>query len=188
MAAEEEQNQPEAEQQEGSPKEESMETNAANNSGQDQEKLEKEKRQEAKALERKAKMQEKQRKLAAAAALLEGRNADGLVIASHFHPCSVLLGLLKFLSPSRPFVVFSQYKETLIECYTKLKEQGGTINLMLTDTWLRHYQVLPDRTHPLLLMSGGGGYLLSGTTVATDHSKPAEEPPPKKQKVEDSEG
>lgn len=133
-------------------------------------------------------MQEKQRKLAAAAALLEGRNADGLVIASHFHPCSVLLGLLKFLSPSRPFVVFSQYKETLIECYTKLKEQGGTINLMLTDTWLRHYQVLPDRTHPLLLMSGGGGYLLSGTTVATDHSKPAEEPPPKKQKVEDSEG
>lgn len=188
VAAEEEQNQPEAEQQEGSPKEESMETNAANNSGQDQEKLEKEKRQEAKALERKAKMQEKQRKLAAAAALLEGRNADGLVIASHFHPCSVLLGLLKFLSPSRPFVVFSQYKETLIECYTKLKEQGGTINLMLTDTWLRHYQVLPDRTHPLLLMSGGGGYLLSGTTVATDHSKPAEEPPPKKQKVEDSKG
>uniref|UniRef100_A0A3P9PQL6 tRNA (adenine(58)-N(1))-methyltransferase non-catalytic subunit TRM6 n=1 Tax=Poecilia reticulata TaxID=8081 RepID=A0A3P9PQL6_POERE len=145
------------------------------------------------AQERKVKLEEKRRKLAAAAALLEASNADGLVIASHFHPCSVLLGLIKFLSPSRPFVVFSQFKETLIECYTKLKEQGGTVNLMLTDTWLRHYQVLPDRTHPLLLMSGGGGYLLSGTTVATDHSEPAgsppaEEPAPKRQKVKDSEG
>uniref|UniRef100_A0A3Q2PXV8 tRNA (adenine(58)-N(1))-methyltransferase non-catalytic subunit TRM6 n=1 Tax=Fundulus heteroclitus TaxID=8078 RepID=A0A3Q2PXV8_FUNHE len=190
VAAEEEQKQPEAEKQEGSPEEESMEANTGDDVGQDQEKLEIEKRQEAKAQERKVKLEEKRRKLAAAAALLEGRNADGLVIASHFHPCSVLLGLLKFLSPSRPFVVFSQYKETLIECYTKLKEQGGTVNLMLTDTWLRHYQVLPDRTHPLLLMSGGGGYLLSGTTVATDPSKPAgspqaEEPAPKRQKVKD---
>ncbi|KAM4713644.1 tRNA (adenine(58)-N(1))-methyltransferase non-catalytic subunit TRM6 [Anableps anableps] len=192
VAAEEEVNQPEAEQQEGSP-EESMETDTGNDEGQDQEKLEKDKRKEEKAQERKVKLEEKRRKLAAAAALLEARNADGLVIASQFHPCSVLLGLIKFLSPSRPFVVYSQYKETLIECYTKLKEQGGTVNLMLTDTWLRHYQVLPDRTHPLLLMSGGGGYLLSGTTVATDHSKPAgypqaEEPAPKRQKVKDSEG
>ncbi|PWA27797.1 hypothetical protein CCH79_00000173, partial [Gambusia affinis] len=187
-AAEQEQIQPEAEQQEGGPVEERMETNTGGG-GKDREKVEREKRQEAKAQERKVKLEEKRRKLAAAAALLEGRNADGLVIASQYHPCSVLLGLIKFLSPSRPFVVFSQFKETLIECYTKLKEQGGTVNLMLTDTWLRHYQVLPDRTHPLLLMSGGGGYLLSGTTVATDHSEPAaEEPAPKRQKVKDSEG
>uniref|UniRef100_A0A3Q1BW63 tRNA (adenine(58)-N(1))-methyltransferase non-catalytic subunit TRM6 n=1 Tax=Amphiprion ocellaris TaxID=80972 RepID=A0A3Q1BW63_AMPOC len=140
------------------------------------------------AQERKVKLEEKRKKLAAAAALLEGRNADGLVIASRFHPCPVLMTLLKFLAPSRPFVVYSQYKETLIECYTKLKEQGGTVNLRLSDTWLRHYQVLPNRTHPVLLMSGGGGYLLSGTTVAMDQSKPAasqrsEEPAPKRQKL-----
>uniref|UniRef100_A0AAQ5ZH17 tRNA (adenine(58)-N(1))-methyltransferase non-catalytic subunit TRM6 n=1 Tax=Amphiprion ocellaris TaxID=80972 RepID=A0AAQ5ZH17_AMPOC len=183
LAADEEQIQPEAEQQ-GSPEEQNMETNAA----QDQEKIEKEKRREAKAQERKVKLEEKRKKLAAAAALLEGRNADGLVIASRFHPCPVLMTLLKFLAPSRPFVVYSQYKETLIECYTKLKEQGGTVNLRLSDTWLRHYQVLPNRTHPVLLMSGGGGYLLSGTTVAMDQSKPAasqrsEEPAPKRQKA-----
>ncbi|XP_037541264.1 tRNA (adenine(58)-N(1))-methyltransferase non-catalytic subunit TRM6 [Nematolebias whitei] len=188
-AAEEEQNQPEAEQQEGSPEEQRMETTAAEDAAPDQEELEKEKRKEVKVQEKKVKLEEKRRKLAAAAALLEGRDADGLVIASRFHPCPVLLGLIKFLSPSRPFVVYSQYKEPLIECYTKLKEQGGTVNLKLTDTWLRHYQVLPNRTHPLLLMSGGGGYLLSGTTVALDHSKPAgssrsEEPAPKRQKTE----
>uniref|UniRef100_UPI003AAF9180 tRNA (adenine(58)-N(1))-methyltransferase non-catalytic subunit TRM6 n=1 Tax=Centroberyx gerrardi TaxID=166262 RepID=UPI003AAF9180 len=181
-AAEEEQTQPE---------EQSMETNT--DPAQDQEREEREKRKEVKAQEKKVKMEEKRKKLAAAAAQLEGRNADGLVIASRFHPCPVLMGLLKFLAPSRPFVVYSQYKEPLIECYTKLKEQGGTINLRLTDSWLRHYQVLPNRTHPVLLMSGGGGYLLSGTTVATDNSKPAgsqraEEPAPKRLKLTEAEG
>uniref|UniRef100_UPI0037E9024D tRNA (adenine(58)-N(1))-methyltransferase non-catalytic subunit TRM6 n=1 Tax=Semicossyphus pulcher TaxID=241346 RepID=UPI0037E9024D len=192
MAAEETQNQPEAEQQ-GSPAEQSMETNSAADGSHDQEKEEREKRREAKAQEKKVKLEEKRKKLAAAAALLEGRNADGLVIAGRFHPSPVLMGLLKFLSPSRPFVVYSQYKEPLIECYTKLKEQGGAVSLRLTDTWLRHYQVLPNRTHPLLLMSGGGGYLLSGTTVATERSKPAgtqraEEPAPKRLKLTDTEG
>ncbi|XP_023481909.1 tRNA (adenine(58)-N(1))-methyltransferase non-catalytic subunit TRM6 isoform X2 [Equus caballus] len=57
----------------------------------------------------------------------------------------------------------------LLECYTKLRERGGVINLRLSETWLRNYQVLPDRSHPKLLMSGGGGYLLSGFTVAMDN-------------------
>lgn len=186
MAVEEEPNQLDSEQ--GSPEEQQMETNTDDNVSQDQEM---EKRKEAKDKEKKLKLEEKRRKLAAAAALLEVKNADGLVIASRFHPCPVLLGLIGFLSPSRPFVVFSQYKEVLIECYTKLKEQGGTVNLRLTDTWMRHYQVLPNRTHPELLMSGGGGYLLSGTTVAVDKpaaSRQSDEPAPKRQKVKDTEG
>ncbi|XP_017311740.1 tRNA (adenine(58)-N(1))-methyltransferase non-catalytic subunit TRM6 [Ictalurus punctatus] len=129
---------------------------------------ERERLREQRAQEKKVRMEEKRKRLAAAAALLEGRNADGLVIASRFHPCPVLLGLLRFVAPSRPFVVYCQYREPLIECYTKLREQGGAINLKLTDSWLRHYQVLPNRTHPVLLMSGGGGYLLSGITVSAD--------------------
>lgn len=186
--AEEEQSQPEVQEQ-GNPEEHSMETCTANN---DPAQKEMEKRKEAKEQEKKLRLDEKRKKLAAAAAQLEGRNADGLVIASRFHPCPVLMGLLPFLLPSRPFVVYSQYKEPLIECYTKLKEQGGTVNLQLTNTWLRHYQVLPNRTHPMLLMSGGGGYLLSGTTVATGRSKPSgsqstEEPAPKRQKMMDTE-
>lgn len=192
MAPEGEQNQPEAELQD-SPEVQSMETNSTTDGVHDPEREEKEKRREAKAQERKVKLEEKRKKLAAAAALLEGRNADGLVIASRFHPCPLLMGLLRFLAPSRPFVVYSQYKEPLIECFTKLKEQGGAVNIRLTDTWLRHYQVLPNRTHPVLLMSGGGGYLLSGTTVAVNSSKPAgsqraEEPAPKRLKLTDSEG
>ncbi|MBN3301534.1 TRM6 methyltransferase, partial [Amia calva] len=143
--------------------------------------------------ERKVKLEEKRKKLMAAAAVLQGRDADGLVIASRFHPCPVVLTLLKFVSPSRPFVIYCQYKEPLIECYTKLREQGGVVSLRLSETWLRHYQVLPNRTHPKLLMSGGGGYLLSGTTVAMDAAKPlgpqkADEPAPKRPKLEETQG
>ncbi|XP_051501361.1 tRNA (adenine(58)-N(1))-methyltransferase non-catalytic subunit TRM6 isoform X2 [Myxocyprinus asiaticus] len=151
---------------------------------------ERERLREQRAQEKKVKMEEKRKKLASAAAQLEGRNADGLVIASRFHPCPVLLGMLKFVAPSRPFVVYSQYREPLIECYTKLREQGGAISLRLTDSWLRHYQVLPNRTHPMLLMSGGGGYLLSGMTVAAGTSKSknqqkSEEPAAKRQKLDE---
>ncbi|KAK7906792.1 hypothetical protein WMY93_015404 [Mugilogobius chulae] len=194
--AEEEQLAPGAEQQ-GSPEELSMETSAVDSDSLEPEEKEREKRKEAKEQEKKQRLDEKRKKLSAAAAVLEGKNADGLVIASRFHPCPVLMGLLPLLAPSRPFVVYSQYKEPLVECYTKLKEQGGTVNLQLTNTWLRHYQVLPNRTHPLLLMSGGGGYLLSGTTVASGPPKPVqpkpagasqskEEPAPKRLKTTDT--
>ncbi|KAH0513919.1 tRNA (adenine(58)-N(1))-methyltransferase non-catalytic subunit TRM6 [Microtus ochrogaster] len=149
-------------------------------------------------IQEKQRRQEEQRKRhLEAAALLGERNADGLIVASRFHPTPLLLSLLDFVAPSRPFVVYCQYKEPLLECYTKLRERGGVINLRLSETWLRNYQVLPDRSHPKLLMSGGGGYLLSGITVVSDSlradpslkscastldSHTAEEPAAKKQK------
>ncbi|XP_076972220.1 tRNA (adenine(58)-N(1))-methyltransferase non-catalytic subunit TRM6 [Tamandua tetradactyla] len=123
-------------------------------------------------IQEKQKRQEEQRKRhLEAAALLSERNADGLIVASRFHPTPLLLSLLDFVAPSRPFVVYCQYKEPLLECYTKLRERGGVINLRLSETWLRNYQILPDRSHPKLLMSGGGGYLLSGFTVVMDNLK-----------------
>ncbi|XP_075420094.1 tRNA (adenine(58)-N(1))-methyltransferase non-catalytic subunit TRM6 isoform X2 [Tenrec ecaudatus] len=123
-------------------------------------------------IQEKQRRQDEQRKRhLEAAALLQERNADGLIVASRFHPIPLLMSLLDFVAPSRPFVVYCQYKEPLLECYTKLRERGGVINLRLSETWLRNYQVLPDRSHPKLLMSGGGGCLLSGFTVAMDNLK-----------------
>ncbi|XP_023656130.2 tRNA (adenine(58)-N(1))-methyltransferase non-catalytic subunit TRM6 [Paramormyrops kingsleyae] len=169
---------------------EDMETRATEP---ESENKEKERAKESKAQEKKAKMEERRKKLSAAAALLEGRNADGLLIASRFQPCSVLLSLLKLVAPSRPFVVYCQYREPLIECYSKLRELGGVINLRLSETWLRQYQVLPNRTHPVLLMSGAGGYLLSGTTIECDPSPASgsqrpDEPTAKRRKLHASEG
>ena len=44
---------------------------------------------------------------------LQKRNMDGLIIASKQHPSALLLKLMSFLAPSRPFVVFSPYKAGL---------------------------------------------------------------------------
>ncbi|XP_048356162.1 tRNA (adenine(58)-N(1))-methyltransferase non-catalytic subunit TRM6 [Sphaerodactylus townsendi] len=138
------------------------------------------------------KQEERRKKLVEAAALLKGKDADGLIVASRFHPAPLLLSLLEFVAPSRPFVVYCQYKEPLLECYTKLRERGGVVNLKLSETWLRNYQVLPDRSHPKLTMSGGGGYLLTGITVINENLKTndcseqkTEEPTPKKRKLQD---
>ncbi|ELT95756.1 hypothetical protein CAPTEDRAFT_113381 [Capitella teleta] len=93
---------------------------------------------------------------------------DGLIVATKFHPTPIVLSLLDFICPSRPIVVFSQYKEPLLDLYSKLKERGGIILLKLTETWFREYQVLPNRTHPLVNMIASGGYILTGTTVSQD--------------------
>ncbi|KAJ6659206.1 hypothetical protein lerEdw1_019251 [Lerista edwardsae] len=108
------------------------------------------------------KKEEKRKKLIETAALLKGKDADG--------------------ADPPP----------LLECYTKLREKGGVINLNLSETWLRNYQVLPDRSHPKLMMSAGGGYLLTGITVTNESIKTgdyseqrAEEPASKKQKLQE---
>ena len=65
--------------------------------------------------------------------------------------------------------------------YQSLKESGKVFNLQLSETMLRYYQVsnvlinayyyirhkqvLPARTHPVIQMNGTGGYLLTGTTI-----------------------
>ncbi|XP_031560999.1 tRNA (adenine(58)-N(1))-methyltransferase non-catalytic subunit TRM6-like [Actinia tenebrosa] len=96
---------------------------------------------------------------------LQLRNMDSLVVVCKLHPSAIVLELLEYVAPSRPFVIFSTIKEALAECYTDLRNRGGVVNLQLTETWWREYQVLPGRTHPLVNMDGSGGYLLSGTTV-----------------------
>ncbi|XP_050700657.1 tRNA (adenine(58)-N(1))-methyltransferase non-catalytic subunit TRM6-like isoform X2 [Eriocheir sinensis] len=92
------------------------------------------------------------------------RGVVGLVVACRQYPNNVTREMLPFLKPGNPFVVFSPYKEPLMELYSEVRALGGT-NLRLSETWLRHYQVLPQRTHPAINMSGGGGYLLYGTKV-----------------------
>ncbi|XP_076317586.1 tRNA methyltransferase 6 non-catalytic subunit isoform X2 [Tachypleus tridentatus] len=118
-------------------------------------------KEEAKA-DRKAQRMEEQK---VAKEILAVKNMDGLLVVSRHHPTNIVLTLLEFLAPSRPFAVFSLYQQPLVDCYRKLKEKGEALFLKLTETWLRSYQVLPDRTHPAINMSGSGGYLLTGIKV-----------------------
>ncbi|XP_064002315.1 tRNA (adenine(58)-N(1))-methyltransferase non-catalytic subunit TRM6 isoform X2 [Pogoniulus pusillus] len=111
----------------------------------------KEKEMKENVREKQRKQWERRKKLIETAALLRERNSDGLIIASKFHPTPLLLSLLEFVAPSRPFVVYCQYKEPLLECYTRLRERGGVVNLKLSETWLRNYQGAVEYEKVLLL-------------------------------------
>lgn len=123
----------------------------------------------------------------------ETRQCDSLIIATKYDPTASILRLLPYLAPSCPFVIYHEFLEPLLETFRTLqhfssspstadesgcgdKDDEGSpmpmmcrrniaINLRLTDTWFREYQVLEGRTHPNMTMSQNGGYLLMGTKL-----------------------
>jgi tRNA (adenine-N(1)-)-methyltransferase non-catalytic subunit len=95
--------------------------------------------------------------------LLTSRQCDSIILATrNYDPTTALLRLMRFLAPSCPFVVYSEFIEPLTLCFQKLQEKGLAINIRLSDTWAREYQVLPGRTHPNMTMSQSGGFILTG--------------------------
>lgn len=97
-----------------------------------------------------------------AKAMLNKRLSDCVIIAAKSDPTETLLGMMTFLGTSCPFVVFCEFMEPLSECFMELQKQNLAINLRLSDTWFREYQVLPGRTHPNMTMSQNGGFILTG--------------------------
>uniref|UniRef100_A0A1B6D8D8 tRNA (adenine(58)-N(1))-methyltransferase non-catalytic subunit TRM6 n=1 Tax=Clastoptera arizonana TaxID=38151 RepID=A0A1B6D8D8_9HEMI len=103
-----------------------------------------------------------------AADILKCKKIDGIIIASKEYPANILNTFLPYLAPSRPFVVYSLYQEPLVQLYIDLKKRRDIIYLRISETWLRSYQVLPDRTHPSVMMNPTSGYLLSGLIVENE--------------------
>lgn len=92
---------------------------------------------------------------------------DSLVIVAKEEPTSILRQLLPFMKPCSAVVVYSQYREVLVDCYNAMKSNPSrtVTDLHIYSSFQRNYQVLPDRTHPDNNMSGNSGYILVGTTV-----------------------
>lgn len=91
---------------------------------------------------------------------------DGLILVCKEHPHTVLSEFIQYVAPSRPIIVYSLYREPLVELFLEMKtSKFPVINVRLTESFLRSYQVLPDRTHPHMSMTSTGGYLLTATVV-----------------------
>lgn len=88
-----------------------------------------------------------------------------LVISSSCTPESVISELMKYVSGSRPVVVYSFSKELLLQAAYWMRRSHEFINADITESFLRQYQVLPGRMHPNMNTSAGGGYLLSAIRV-----------------------
>ncbi|KAG0744816.1 hypothetical protein G6F57_006930 [Rhizopus arrhizus] len=97
--------------------------------------------------------------------LLFDGDFDGLVISSNCTPESIIKELMKYVSGSRPIVVYSFSKELLLQAAYWMRRCPEFINADITESFLRQYQVLPGRMHPNMNTSAGGGYLLSAIRV-----------------------
>lgn len=104
---------------------------------------------------------------------LTERECDSVIIASKYDPTATVLGLLPYLAPSCPFVIYNEFIEPLVECFREIQKQSLAINLRLSDTWMREYQILPGRTHPNMSMSQSGGFILTGIKLCpiTGHNE-----------------
>eukprot|EP00457_Paulinella_chromatophora_P006425 gb/GEZN01006443.1/.p1 GENE.gb/GEZN01006443.1/~~gb/GEZN01006443.1/.p1 ORF type:complete len:482 (-),score=75.71 gb/GEZN01006443.1/:127-1572(-) len=105
---------------------------------------------------------------------------DSLVIASRFDIMTMVKAVWDLLAPSASFAIHSRTLQPLAQCFELLKvskpaapgssgpppQPYMAVNMHLTETWYRPYQVLPARTHPHMFMTASGGYVLSGTKVA----------------------
>ena len=74
---------------------------------------------------------------------------------------------MRLLAPGSPLVVYCEYSEPLIECYSFLHQEELAIRLLLVETTLREYQTLPGQMHPLMKGSATGGFVLYGTFVGS---------------------
>jgi len=88
-----------------------------------------------------------------------------LIIACRYHPLPILKEAIVLLAPSSPFVVYCEYMEPLVECFTYLHQEALAMRLHITDTWMREFQTLPGRVHPEMHMTTSAGFILSGIYV-----------------------
>ncbi|KAG8851242.1 tRNA (adenine(58)-N(1))-methyltransferase non-catalytic subunit trm6 [Tulasnella sp. 330] len=95
---------------------------------------------------------------------------DGLLVATEYDPFSVVEKLVPYLAGSANIVVHSPYLQVLADAHQKMRPAPQYLGASITEAWLRQYQVLPGRTHPMMSMSGSGGYLLTATKVYNDAS------------------
>lgn len=115
---------------------------------------------------------------------LTEKPADSLVIADDQITVELLAGLLPFVAFGGNIVVFSPYLQDLSLVFAALRQD--CVNINITETFYRHYQVLSQRTHPTVNMSTSGGYLLTAVKVnaATRNSAAEGGMARKKQRVE----
>ncbi|CAH1711414.1 tRNA (adenine(58)-N(1))-methyltransferase non-catalytic subunit TRM6 [Aphis gossypii] len=97
---------------------------------------------------------------------IKSNKFDGLIVVCREEPTEFVKTLLPYLSLSRPFVIYSAFREVLVSMYAEFKMRRDVVFLRLTDNFMRYHQVLPNRTHPDVTMDDGGGFLFSGLFVA----------------------
>jgi len=92
---------------------------------------------------------------------------EALVIAVDRNVLEIFQSLFPLLGSGQPFCIYCEYIQPLIVIHEAMKRSDSAVGLDISETWMREYQVLPNRTHPLNQISGASGYLLVGIKTKT---------------------
>jgi tRNA (adenine-N(1)-)-methyltransferase non-catalytic subunit len=95
--------------------------------------------------------------------LLRNHGADSLLVASKYDVESTILALLPFLKLGGTFAAFSETPEPLARLREAL--QNSCTRLRICETTYAEHQVLPGRTHPMMMTCGRGGFILAGIKI-----------------------
>jgi tRNA (adenine58-N1)-methyltransferase non-catalytic subunit len=88
-----------------------------------------------------------------------------LIIATNYDPLPILKEAIHLITPSSQIVIYCEFMQPLVACYLYLQQSELGIHLQLLDTWMRDFQTLPGRSHPMMNSATSGGYILLGIRV-----------------------
>lgn len=89
------------------------------------------------------------------------KGADSLIIASEEDPLQHLLACIRFMKPAGAVSIFHNDLSVLTNCYRVAKHLNLALSAQLSEIWTRDYQVLPERTHPVMSTHGASSYTLT---------------------------
>lgn len=95
---------------------------------------------------------------------------DGLIVASTLELTDLVPRLIPFVSGSAPIVVYSEFKERLVDLTLAAKHDLRMLAPTIWETRVRRYQTLPGRIHPKMTSLAVGGYLLHALRVYPSES------------------
>jgi tRNA A58 N-methylase Trm61 len=87
---------------------------------------------------------------------------DCVLIASKYDALDVLQQCMPIMRPCASFAIYNGSCEPLMPVHTALRQSGRFVQVSLAESFMREWQVLPNRTHPHVNMSSNSGYILSG--------------------------
>eukprot|EP00760_Papus_ankaliazontas_P032931 PhM_4_TR6084/c0_g1_i1/m.74644/K03256/TRM6, GCD10; tRNA (adenine-N(1)-)-methyltransferase non-catalytic subunit len=88
---------------------------------------------------------------------------QSLIIVAEWNVQDAFDTLYPHLALSGSFAIYCPVLSPLEQLFMRVRRDRLAVQCHILDLWMREYQVIPMRTHPMIALPSMGGYLLTGT-------------------------